>query len=149
MVFDPHLLGLMRVSNRIAVARFRPDMHGTTVSFDDSGRIESFAVGANHGNHLAYKTVNLYSLSLPIWQEVIRRLDHRITAGRVHDYYEVVFAEMAFRRLLPLHAAFFDDGRWHEIDNSDDLFVAEQIFSERQRTWVPRMAENPYCTDRT
>ena len=134
LVFDSCLLGLMRVSNRIAVARFRPPMHGTTVSFDDSGRVVSFRVGAVHGAHLTYKTVNLYSLSLPIWQEVVRRLEQRITVGRVHDYYEVVFAEMATEGLLPLQAASFDDGRWCEIDTPDDLLAAELLFSDPRRT---------------
>jgi len=128
LVFDSRLLGLMRVGNRIAVARFRPPMHGTTVALNGSGRVVSFRVGAVNGARLAYKTVNLYSLSLPIWQEVVRRLERRITDGRVHDYYEVVFAEMAAEGLLPLHAVSFDDGRWCEIDTPDDLLAAEELF---------------------
>ncbi len=134
LVFDSRLLGLMRVSNRIAVARYRPHMHGTTVSFDDSGRVVSFRVGAVNGARRTHKTVNLYSLSLPVWREVGRRLEERIASGRVHDYYEVVFADMAADGLLPFQAASFDDGRWCEIDTPDDLLTAEQLFSAR-RTW--------------
>jgi len=132
LVFDSRLLGLLRVSDRIAVARFRPHMHGTTVSFDDSGRVEAFAVGAVNGASLAHKTVNLYSLSLPIWQEVGRRLEKRIASGYVHDYYEVVFAEMAAEGVLPFQAVHFDDGRWCEIDTPDDLAAAERLFSESE-----------------
>ena len=66
---------------------------------------------------------------MPLWQEVVRRLEQRIKAGRVHDYYEVIFAEMAAEGLLPLEAVSFDDGRWCEIDTPDDLFAAEQLFS--------------------
>ncbi len=128
LVFDSRLLGLMRVNNRIAVARFRSHMHGTTVSFDDSGCVASFRVGAVHDTRLAYKTVNLYSLSLPLWHEVGRRLEQRIASGRVHDYYEVVFADMAAEGLLPLQAVSFDNGRWCEIDTPDDLFAAEKLF---------------------
>ena len=149
LVFDSPLLGLMRVSNRIAVARVRPHMHGTTVSFDDSGRVEAFAVGAFNGARRAYKTVNLYSLSLPLWQEVVRRLEQRIKAGRVHDYYEVIFAEMAAEGLLPLEAVSFDNGRWCEIDTPDDLFAAEQLFSEPRRTWALRKPERSCYTDQT
>lgn len=128
LVFDSHLLGQMRVSNRIAVARLHEGMPGTTVSIDDSGMVKSFRVG--DGPRLSHKTVNICSLSLPIWHEVIRRLDRRITAGRVHDYYEVVFAEMAAEELLPLQAVSFDDGRWSEIDTPSDLFTARYLFSE-------------------
>jgi NDP-sugar pyrophosphorylase family protein len=129
LVFDSRLLGLLRSSNRIAVARLRSHMHGTTVSFDDSGRIESFAVGAPNAARQPYKTVNLYSLSSSVWREVGRRLEHRIASGRVHDYYEVVFADMAAEGSLPFQAVYFDDGRWCEIDTPDDLVAAEQLFS--------------------
>ncbi len=147
LVFDSRLLGLMRVNNRIAVARFRSHMHGTTVSFDESGRVEAFAVGAANGARRAYKTVNLYSLSLPLWREVVRRLEQRIKAGQVHDFYEVIFAEMAAEGLLPLEAVSFDDGRWCEIDTPDDLLAAEQLFSEPRSTWGPRLMARSCCTD--
>jgi choline kinase len=149
LVFDSRLLGLLRVSDRIAVARFRPHMHGTTVSLNGSGRVVSFRVGAVNGARLAYKTVNLYSLSLPIWQEVGRRLEKRIASGNVHDYYEVVFAEMAAEGLLPFQAVHFDDGRWCEIDTPEDLVAAEQLFSESGRTWEPRVTERSCRKGRT
>ena len=102
-----------------------------------------------NGARLAYKTVNLYSLSLPLWEEVVRRLEQRIKAGQVHDYYEVIFAEMAAEGLLPLEAVSFDDGRWCEIDTREDLLAAEQLFSEPRRTWVPRVTERSCCADGT
>ena len=149
LVFDSRLLRLLRVSNRIAVARFRSPMHGTTVSFDDSGRVESFAVGAVHGARRAYKTVNLYSLSLMLWREVGRRLEQRIASGRVHDYYEVVFADMAAEGVLPLQAVHFDDGRWCEIDTPDDLVAAERLFSESETNSGPRMPNGARRLGRT
>jgi len=148
LVFDSRLLGLLRSANRIAVARFRPHMDGTTVSFDDSGRVEAFAVGAVNGARRAYKTVNLYSLSLPLWREVGRRLEQRIASGGVHDYYEVVFADMAADGLLPFQAVHFDDGRWCEIDTPDDLVAAERLFSEPHRTSGPRMPNRSRRLDR-
>jgi choline kinase len=132
LVFDSRLLGLMRVANRIAVAKLHPQMVGTTVSFDSSGLVNSFRVGA--GPRLSHKTVNIYSLSLPIWREVIRRLDRRIAAGRVNDYYEVVFAEMAASGCLPLEVVSFDDGRWSEVDTPADLLAAHDVFVEPQWT---------------
>ena len=131
LVFDSRLLAPLRVANRIAVARFEAPMTGTTVSLDASGRVVSFHVGAgaDYGDR-EYKTVNIYSLSASSWQEVVRRLDRRITQGRVHDYYEVVFAELVAEGRLPLQAVHFDDGQWHEIDTLEDLRDAEQqLFS--------------------
>ena len=131
LVFDSHLLGLMRVDNRIAVVRHQPQMLGTTVLIDESGRVDSFCIGAvQHPHKSAYKTVNLYSFSVPAWREVARRLGQHITAGRVHNYYEVVFAELAAEGLLPMKAVSFDGQRWCEIDTHEDLRVAERMFSE-------------------
>ena len=109
-------------------------MNGTTVSIDDSGWVGSFGVGALDGCSRSHKTVNMYSLSLSIWREACRRLGQRVAAGRVHDYYEVVFADMAADGLLPLRAVGFDDGRWHEIDTPADLLAAEQLFAEPLKT---------------
>ncbi len=64
LVFDSHLLGLMRVRDRIAVARFQSPLLGTTVSINEFGRVLSFRVGADaRTSELGHKTVNVYSLS--------------------------------------------------------------------------------------
>ena len=139
LVFDSDMLCAMRVADRVAVARFQGSMTGTTVSLDQSGRVVSFHVGGDpRGRDLCYKTVNVYSLSQPVWQEVVRRLGRRITAGKVHDYYEVVFAEMVADRALDFQAVHFDSGRWYEIDTLEDLRAAEQLFSEGGRVGEPQ-----------
>ena len=141
LVFDSHLLGLMRVRDRIAVARFQSPLLGTTVSINEFGRVLSFRVGADPNiSELGHKTVNVYSLSRATWREVVRRLDQRIAAGKVHDYYEVVFAEMAAEGLLTLQSVHFDEGRWCEIDTLEDLRAAEQIFFDPQDACGPRIA---------
>ncbi len=139
LVFDSDMLRAMRTPDHVAVARFQAPMTGTTVSLDPSGRVVSFHVGADpRGGDLCYKTVNVYSLSLPVWQEVVRRLERRITAGHVNDYYEVVFAEMVADRALAFQAVHFDSGRWYEIDTIEDLCMAEQLFSEGRRVGEPQ-----------
>ena len=150
LLFDSSLLGLMRVPNRIAVAQFQPRMIGTTVSIDESGRVVSFHVGADPDTpDLAQKTVNLYSLSAAAWREVVQRLERRITAGTVHDYYEVVFAEMVAEGLLTLQAVSFDTGRWCEIDTLEDLRVAERLFFESREFSWPRRTGRSYSSGGT
>ena len=147
LLFDSRLLGLMRVRNRVAVAQFQSRLIGTTVSTDKLGRVVSFHVGADPDTpNLAQKTVNLYSLSAAAWREVVRRLERRVTAGRVHDYYEVVFAEMVAEGLLALQAVSFDAGRWCEIDTLDDLRVAEQLFHELRGISWPRRSGRSYSS---
>ncbi len=140
LVFDSHLLGLMRVRDRIAITRFQSPMLGTTVSLDEFGRVRSFRVGADPClSGLEHKTVNLYSLSTATWREVVRRLDRRIAAGEVHDYYEVVFAEMVAEGVLNLQSVRFDEGRWCEIDTLEDFRMAEQLFFDSRGARGPRM----------
>ncbi len=145
LVFDSHLLRQMRVRDRIAVARLRSPLLGTTVSLNEYGRVLSFRVGADpSAPELGHKTVNVYSLSKATWLEVVRRLDRRIAAGRVHDYYEVVFAEMVAEGLLKLQSVHFDEGRWCEIDTLDDLRTAEQIFLDPQDVCGPQIARHSH-----
>ncbi len=140
LVFDSHLLGLMRVRDRIAIARFQSPMLGTTVSIDEFGRVISFRVGTDPcARGLSHKTVNVYSLSKATWREVVRRLDQRIAAGKVQDYYEVVFAEMVADGLLTLQSVGFDEGRWCEIDTLEDLRAAELLFFDSRGGRGPRM----------
>ncbi len=141
LVFDSHLLGLMRVRDRIAIARLQSPLLGTTVSIDEFGRVISFRVGVDPCvSGLGHKTVNLYSLSTATWREVVRRLDRRIAAGRVHDYYEVVFAEMVAQGVLSLQSVPFDEERWCEIDTLEDLRAAEQLFFDSHGACGPRLA---------
>ncbi len=148
LVFDSHLLGLMRVRNRIAIARLQSQMLGTTVSIDEFGCVTTFRVGADPcAPELAHKTVNLYSLSTSTWREVVRRLDRRIAAGKVHDYYEVVFAEMLTEGLLTLQSVHFDEGRWCEVDTLEDLRVAEQIFFDSRGACGPRITRRSWSLE--
>ncbi len=148
LVFDSHLLGLMRIRDRIAIARSQSPLPGTTVSIDEFGRVISFRVGADPCvPALGHKTVNLYSLSTATWREVVRRLDRRIAAGRVHDYYEVVFAEMVAEGLLTLQSVQFDEERWCEIDTLEDLRAAEQLFFDSQGACGPRKARRSWSLE--
>ena len=62
----------MRYPDRIAVATKQHWMDGTTITLDDSGRVAAFHLG-NTGQDVlgAQKTVNLYSLSWPLWERVM------------------------------------------------------------------------------
>ena len=140
MLFDWARVGRMRVREQIGATGSQRYLRVTTGSVDEFGRVISFRVGADPCvRRLGHKTVNVYSLSMTTWQEVVRRLDRRIAAGKVHDYYEVVFAEMVAERLLTLQSVHFDDGRWCEIDTLEDLRTAEELFVDSRRARRPRM----------
>ncbi len=142
LVFEPFLLQDMLLPDRMAVARVQPWMMGSTVSLDHLGRITDFRVGHSEvPDDSRYKTVNIYSLSASSWRRVAARLDRRISAGKVNDYYEAVFAEMMADGSLAFEPVFFDDGRWYEVDTLADLQEAEQLFSDDFRPPTSQLAE--------
>lgn len=136
LVFDGSLLNDMLFPDKIAVARMQPWMNGSTVTVNQFKQVEKFRNGAAGPlDEIEYKTVNIYSLSLSSWHRIKERLDQYISAGRVNNYYETVFAEMVADGSLSLQAAFFDGKPWCEIDTIADLVKAEKLFAaDRDQT---------------
>lgn len=139
LVFHASLLDDMLYPDRIAVSCMQPWMNGSTVTVNQFDQVEAFHIGAaGPTDETRYKTVNIYSLSLSSWQCVSERLDQYISAGKVNNYYETVFAEMVADSCLSLQTVCFDSKPWYEIDTITDLAKAEKLFStDRYETLTP------------
>ncbi len=141
LVFDDSLLNDMLYPDRMAVARMQPWMNGTSVTVNRSGQVKAFlADKADSHGKVKHKTVNIYSISLKSWDEMVIRLDKRISDGKVNDYYETVFAEMIADGSLGFKIVSFDGKPWYEIDNIDDLAKAEKLFlsnNDKPRPTLP------------
>jgi len=148
LVFDESLLKNMLYPDRIAVARMQPWMNGTTVTINPFKQVEKFRDGnAGPLDEVRYKTVNIYSLSLSSWQRIIKRLDQHISSGRVHSYYETVFAEMVADGSLSLRTVSFDAKPWYEIDTISDLAETEKLFAaDKYKTTIP-YTTTPYTAE--
>jgi choline kinase len=132
LVFDASLLGEMLSPGRIAVSEMLPWMNGTTVTAHASLKLKAFHPESQSvGSDVRYKTVNICSLSLESWRRVGDRLDRFIRAGRVNEYYETVFEEMADEGSLSFQCIKFDNARWYEVDTLKDLHAAELLFPTR------------------
>ncbi len=135
LVFDASLLENMLAPDRIAIAKMQPWMNGTCVTIDKYNRVKAFLVGdAESFGEIKYKTVNIYSISLPSWHRIVKRLDEHISDGKVHNYYESVFAEMISDGSLTFESVLFDGKPWYEIDTIEDLARAEQLLSNNYAT---------------
>ena len=129
LVFDVSLLGAMLYPDRMAVAKMKPWMNGTSVTIKQSQQVKAFwADNADSFGETKYKTVNIYSISLDSWCGISKRLDEHISAGKVNGYYETVFAEMISEGSLNFKIASFDGKPWYEIDTIEDLAKAEKLF---------------------
>lgn len=129
LVFDPSLLHPLMSPDRIAVSRRLPWMNGSTVSLDLANRVSRLHTKNNHSRgETIFKTVNLYSFSVPTWRLIIACLQDQIDAGRLSGYYETVLTELIEERRVSLKAVFFDEARWYEVDTLPDLKAAERMF---------------------
>ena len=120
----------MLYPDSIAVSHILPWMNGSTVMINRSRRLLKLNVGHHEIPGMSeYKTVNIYSFSLPTWRLFEEQLERHISAGRVNDYYETVLAEMIADGSLSLRPVFFNPDRWYEIDTLSDLHESELIFT--------------------
>ena len=152
LVFEASMLDGMLSPDKIAVSRLLPWMNGTTVELDAQQGVAAFHMSkpptkCDNNDNPRYKTVNIYSLSLHSWQNVVTRLDCYITDERVGDYYEAVFADMVADGTLKFDTVFFDNEAWYEIDTVADLHQAELIFPcspqvEDTRRWLSPLTTN-------
>jgi choline kinase len=130
IVFDVSLLGDMLYHDSIAVSHMLPWMNGSTVTISHSQRVSKLNVSPREIPGISeYKTVNIYSFSLPTWRLFEEQLERHISAGRVNDYYETVLAEMIADGSLSFKPVFFNAARWYEIDTLSDLHESELIFT--------------------
>jgi choline kinase len=135
LVFDASLLETMLAPDRIAVAKMQPWMNGACVTIDKYKRVKAFLTGdAESFGEIKYKTVNIYSISLTSWRQIVKQLDKHISDGQVQYYYEIVFAEMISDGTLSFDSVSFDNKPWYEIDTIEDLAKAEQLLSDRHAT---------------
>jgi choline kinase len=132
LVFAPSLLKNMLYPGRIAVSHILPWMNGTTITtdLDIPHNVTAFNLNSLSAktHEMTYKTVNIYSFSRQTWKRVAKRLDHFISAGRINDYYETVFAEMIADGSLNFQSVLFAKERWYEIDTVEDLHACERMF---------------------
>ena len=128
LVFDPEMLEDMLLPDRIAISKLQPWMNGTTVTINNSQKVEAFYGDESHKHdNNQYKTVNIYSLSTTTWQLMQEKLDLHISNNMVNGYYETVFSDMVNEGCLSFTPVFFEKSRWYEIDTIADLRAAEKV----------------------
>ncbi len=120
--------------NVALVAKYEPWMDGTMVTLTSDGQIDHFVAGNNldfSETHSYYKTVNVYKLSaefsakayLPILESYIK------VCGN-NEYYEQALKVLTFIDNTGIRAVDIGSLRWYEIDDIQDLRIAETLFAK-------------------
>ncbi len=140
LIFDDGIFDMAVNDNHpnvALVAAYEPWMDGTMVRIDDDCNIVNFVPKtafsyAEVDNY--YKTVNIYKFSRQFSTGVyVPFLDAYCTAMGNNEYYEQVLRVITLLDHADLKALPIGDLRWYEIDDEQDLDIAEAIFAENDR----------------
>lgn len=116
------------------VAKYESWMDGTCLTVDDEDNIVSFHSGDDfsfHDTDHYYKTINIYKFSKEFSQSHYVPFLKAYSAALGHnEYYEQVLKVITLLRKPEIKAVRLEEEQWYEIDNAQDLDIAESIFAE-------------------
>ncbi|WOH52600.1 phosphocholine cytidylyltransferase family protein [Bradyrhizobium sp. sBnM-33] len=127
-----------------AVAPFDSSMQGSAVTLSENGLISAFrmkqtAADLDGDGPVLFKTMNILRFnSVTLTKTIVPSLEDIIGSGATQAYTEELLAYLVQRRGLQLAAARCDDLRWYEIDSTEDLRIAENIFATASPPLVSR-----------
>jgi histidinol-phosphate/aromatic aminotransferase/cobyric acid decarboxylase-like protein len=137
LIFDDRMFSLLLENpypNLALVAKYQTWMDGTMVRIDDECNIVNFitksAFKYSDVDHY-YKTVNIYKFSREfLIQKYIPFLEAYCSALGNNEYYEEVLRVICMLDNSNLKALPITNEKWYEIDDVQDLDIAEAIFAE-------------------
>ena len=139
LVYDKHLLRQIVEcpdENLVAVAKYEHWMDGTVTTLDENGYVHEFIEKKNfhfEDVYNYYKTVNIYKFSKRFsQQQYIPFLEAYIKAYGKNQYYELVLKAIAHLSNAQLKAFVLQDVNWYEVDDAQDLDIANTIFAPEE-----------------
>lgn len=139
LIFDDGMFNLLLDNpfpNLALVAKYETWMDGTMVRIDRENNIVSFVTKAAFsydevGSY--YKTVNIYKFSKEFSRtKYVPFLDAYSKAVGNNEYYENVLRIISFLSKSDLKALPIANEKWYEIDDKQDLDIAEALFAEEK-----------------
>lgn len=114
------------------VDKFESWMDGTCMTLDDEDRIVDFIPGKHlkfDEKEKYYKTVNIYKFSKDFSESTyVPFLEAYSKAMGDNEYYESVIKLIAMLETNEIRAKRLNGQRWYEIDDVQDLDIAETLF---------------------
>ncbi len=119
--------------NMVAVAKFEQWMDGTMTLVGEDGVIREFVEKKDFRFDSAdqyYKTVNVYKFSRAFSRkQYLPFMEAYIRAYGENQYYEMVLKALAHLPFAGLKAFEMGDMKWYEIDDVQDLDIANTLFA--------------------
>lgn len=137
LIFDDGMFNLLLDNpfpNLALVAKYETWMDGTMVRIDEENNIVNFVPKAAFRYadvDKYYKTVNIYKFSKEFSRDkYIPFLEAYMKAVGHNEYYENVLRIISFLNSHDLKALPITTEKWYEIDDKQDLDIAEALFAD-------------------
>ena len=139
LIFDDGMFDLLLDNpypNLALVAKYESWMDGTMVRIDEDCNIVNFVpkqAFKYKDTDSYYKTVNIYKFSKEFsTQKYVPFLEAYSKAVGDNEYYENVLRIITFLNSHDLKALPITDEKWYEIDDKQDLDIAEALFADEK-----------------
>lgn len=139
LIFEDSVLDFLISDKRETLAlvdKYESWMDGTVVKLDDEDNIQAFIGGKKivfEEIPTYYKTVNIYKFSQHFSEHYyVPFLEAYSSALGNNEYYEQVLRVITMLDDPEIKAKRLEGQRWYEIDDIQDLDIAESIFSEKE-----------------
>ncbi len=136
VIFEDSVLDILLEDPRETLAlvdKYESWMDGTCVKLSEDDDIEEFIPGKKFkfkDIHVYYKTVNIYKFSRHFSQtHYVPFLEAYQTALGENEYYEQVLRVITMLDEPEIKAKRLNGQKWYEIDDIQDLDIAESIFA--------------------
>lgn len=119
--------------NQMAVSKYQSNLDGTVVTLNDNKLVEHIYlktdINANLDLNTTYKTVNIYNFNYQNFLDlIIPAFESIINKGEVNAYYEQALANLVNNKKIDFEVVDYSNTKWYEIDNEQDLQIAETLF---------------------
>jgi histidinol-phosphate/aromatic aminotransferase/cobyric acid decarboxylase-like protein len=143
LFFEPSVLGKIihsKYANVALVDKFKTGMDGTVVTVNNriiTNIIPIQLQDQNFDFSDKYKTLNIYKFSKEFCEKSFKKLLHYY-AQTIDDncYYEMILGILIYLQKEVINAEFIDDELWAEVDDPNDLNVAEFIFADKSKLGI-------------
>jgi choline kinase len=118
--------------NQMAISRYHSFMDGTVVTQAEGYIKRIFLKSATDrpdDEKSLFKTVNIYTIEYSDFKRsILGELERIINSGDTNVYYEQAFANLVNQEVIQFKAIDFSELKWAEVDNVEDLRMAEDLF---------------------
>lgn len=140
LIFEPAVISKLfesKYANTALVDKYRSGMDGTVVSVAE-GVITNVIPPHLQDQHFnfsdKYKTLNIYKFSKEFCADEFKKM-LTYYANIIDDncYYELILGILIYMKRETIHAEILDGEKWAEVDDPNDLRIAEFIFDPSKK----------------